>query len=75
MSCDSYIQGWASFIFGPGGGRSWWAHFEFTRINIKSIILCKKIEDAREVGVSIALPVARRMSPAAIPASVSTTNC
>jgi hypothetical protein len=38
----------ASFIFGPGGGRSWSAHFEFTRINIEPIILCKKIEDVRE---------------------------
>jgi hypothetical protein len=32
----------------PGGGRSWWAHFEFTRINIEPIILRKKIEDLRE---------------------------
>ena len=34
----------------PGGGRTWWAHFEFTRINIELIILRKKIEDVREVG-------------------------
>jgi len=27
------------------GGRTWWAHFEFTRINIEPIILRKKIED------------------------------
>jgi hypothetical protein len=26
----------------------WWAHFEFTRINIEPIILRKKIEDVRE---------------------------
>jgi hypothetical protein len=31
------------------GGRTWWAHFEFTRINITPTILPKKIEDAREV--------------------------
>ena len=29
------------------GGRTWWAHFEFTRINIELIILRKKIEDLR----------------------------
>jgi hypothetical protein len=33
---------------GPIGGRPWWAHFEFTRINIEPIILRKKIEDWRE---------------------------
>jgi hypothetical protein len=27
------------------GGRTWWAHFEFTRINITPTILPKKIED------------------------------
>ena len=27
------------------GGRTWWAHFEFTRINIAPIILRKKIEE------------------------------
>jgi hypothetical protein len=26
-----------------GGGRTWWAHFEFTRINIAPTILPKKI--------------------------------
>jgi hypothetical protein len=31
------------------GGRTWWAHFEFTRINIEPIILRKKIEDLRIV--------------------------
>jgi hypothetical protein len=29
------------------GGRTWWAHFEFTRINIEPIILRKKIEELR----------------------------
>jgi hypothetical protein len=27
------------------GGRTWWAHFEFTRINIELTILFKKIEE------------------------------
>jgi hypothetical protein len=27
------------------GGRTWWAHFEFTRMNIEPIILRKKIEE------------------------------
>src|SRR4029077_13338666 len=31
------------------GGLTWWAHFEFTRINIERIILRKKIEDLRFV--------------------------
>ena len=32
-------------IFGPpqGGGRTWWAHLQFTRINIEPIILPEKI--------------------------------
>ena len=34
------------------GGRSWWAHFEFTRINIAPTILRKKIEDLWEAGAS-----------------------
>jgi hypothetical protein len=29
----------------PDGGRTWWAHFEFTRINIAPTILRKKIEE------------------------------
>jgi hypothetical protein len=32
------------------GGRTWWAHFEFTRINIEPIILRKKIEERRILG-------------------------
>ena len=34
-------------------GRTWWAHFEFTRINIEPIILRKKIEDVREAGATL----------------------
>jgi hypothetical protein len=30
-------------------GRTWWAHVEFTRVNIAPPILRKKIEDLREV--------------------------
>jgi len=30
------------------GGRAWWAHFAFTRINITPIILRKKIEELLE---------------------------
>jgi hypothetical protein len=32
-----------------GGGRTWWAHFEFTRINIEPIILKNKIEELMNV--------------------------
>ena len=42
------------------GGRTWWAHCEFTRINIEPIILCKKIEDLREAGAT--LLIAARLS-------------
>jgi len=31
------------------GGRTWWAHFEFTRINIAPIILHKKIEECPDI--------------------------
>src|ERR1700730_3395158 len=30
---------------GPGCGRAWWAHFEFTRTRIELTILPKKIEE------------------------------
>jgi hypothetical protein len=29
------------------GGRTWWAHFEFTRITIEPIILKNKTEELR----------------------------
>jgi hypothetical protein len=32
------------------GGRTWWAHFEFTRINVEPIILRKKIEEQLVLG-------------------------
>ena len=34
------------------GGRTWWAHFDFTRINIGPTILRKKIEELRPVRAS-----------------------
>jgi hypothetical protein len=36
-----------------GGGRTWWAHFEFTSINIGPTILRKKIDDLREAGTTL----------------------
>jgi hypothetical protein len=47
------------------GGRTWWAHFEFTRINIEPIILRNKIEDAREVG-ALSPPEAHRNRKAGV---------
>ena len=38
------------------GERTWWAHFEFTRINIEPIILRKKIEDLHEARASMFIP-------------------
>jgi hypothetical protein len=37
---------------GPSGGRRWWAHFEFTRINIEPIVLKNKVEERREARAS-----------------------
>jgi hypothetical protein len=31
------------------GGRTWWAHLEFTRINIELIILRKKMEELMNI--------------------------
>jgi len=40
------------------GGRTWWARFEFTRINIEPIILKNKIEESEEVDASpIRIPI------------------
>src|SRR3989441_6811032 len=36
----------------PCGGRTWWAHFEFTRINIAPTILSRKMEDEPEASAS-----------------------
>jgi len=37
--------------------REWWAHFEFTRINITSTILRKQFEDLREARALMFLEV------------------
>jgi hypothetical protein len=39
------------------GGRAWWAHLEFTRINIELTFLYKKIEDSGEAPVYVCLNV------------------
>jgi hypothetical protein len=43
-------SGRSSKVRQASGGRSWWTHFELTRINIELTILPKKIEDLRDVG-------------------------
>jgi hypothetical protein len=55
-----------------GGGRTWWAHFEFTRINIEPIILRKKIEDFLKVAVFSLLveEFELRRSPLGLPRSL-----
>jgi hypothetical protein len=40
---------------GLDGGRTWWAHFAFTRINIEPTILRKKIEDLRDPRASTSI--------------------
>jgi hypothetical protein len=47
----------------PGGGRTWWAHLAFTRINIELTILRKKIEDVRKVDATIAKTLQREARP------------
>ena len=42
------------------GGHAWWAHFDFTRINIEPIILRKKIEEQLIVGVLFRFPSVKR---------------
>src|SRR5438309_1287856 len=37
----------------PTGGRTWWAHPEFTRMNIELTILPKKFEDLREARATL----------------------
>jgi hypothetical protein len=34
---------------GPTGGRTWWAHFEFTRINIEPTIQKNEIEENLDI--------------------------
>jgi hypothetical protein len=47
------------------GGRTWWAHVEFTRINIAPTILGKKIEDVREADTGHRRSVSMRTESAA----------
>jgi len=39
----------------PNGGRTWRAHFAFTRINTTPTILPKKFEDLRDVGALMSI--------------------
>jgi len=43
----------------PSGGRTWWAHFEFTGINIRPTILRKKIEDSVSYARLVTNPTCR----------------
>jgi hypothetical protein len=56
IPADRDDGGEAAYI--PSGGRSWWAHCDFTRINIRPTILRKKIEDAREVSAIVSVRAA-----------------
>jgi hypothetical protein len=60
------------FLSLPDGGRTWWAHFEFTRINIRPTILRKKVEEFLNVAV-LSLLVEEfelRRSPVGLPRSL-----
>jgi hypothetical protein len=60
-----------------GGGRSWWAHFEFTRINIEPTILRKKIEElmnVRGVGEKNFLKLKAQLSVGAAKAEAGRPN-
>jgi hypothetical protein len=58
-----------------GGGRTWWAHLEFTRINIKPTIRKKEIEDARGSGELLSRSGTPRLldDPAAISCGMTVT--
>jgi len=45
------------------GGRTWWAHYEFGRMNIELTILKKEIEDAREVSAIVGVRAAAALWP------------
>jgi hypothetical protein len=49
------------------GGRTWWAHFEFTRINIEPTILQKKIEEQLMLGPSFPFRVRRGLEVSTVP--------
>jgi hypothetical protein len=46
-------------MIGLSGGRTWWAHLEFTRINTAPTFLGKKIEDLRQLGAMLLAAAAR----------------
>ena len=48
-SCDRLTKPREQLSTRHSGGRTWWAHFEFTRINIEPTILRKKIEELMNV--------------------------
>ena len=47
----SFLRDGEPLAIRPQWWRAWWAHFEFTRINIELTILPKKFEDFREAGM------------------------
>jgi hypothetical protein len=53
------------------GGRTWWAHLKFTRMNITPTILRKKIEDVREADATLGNAMAfcrhRDCEPSVVP--------
>jgi len=59
----------------PGDGRTWWAHFDFTRINITPTILRKKMEDlprdARPGVHSRFDPAVAKFGPVTVPSAFS----
>ena len=36
-------------MYRPGGGRTWWAHFTFTRVNIQLTIRKNQIEELMNI--------------------------
>jgi hypothetical protein len=46
-----------------GGGRTWWAHFKFTLINIALTIHKNQFEDAREVSAIVGVRAAAALWP------------
>jgi hypothetical protein len=52
--CSSSKSGGAT-VSEFAGGRTWWAHFEFSRMNIGPIMVCNQIEDLMEILESVDL--------------------
>lgn len=49
----------------PSGGRTWWAHLAFTRMNIDRIILGNQIEEGMDVMAPGESPLRRHSFPTA----------